>query len=155
MLAMRWVTIGSKAERRKLPREDLKEFMAKQRDLIHCIDRVLEVLSEPETDAKVARLFASDYPQASHLERSQLNPEAWRLLRVIWGTDQKINVIVDAHWDEWHAEGWPPEGEPAPWQKEVFALSSESAAARKEFDARFANSSVDALAPKPTPSAQQ
>src|SRR4051794_33666454 len=59
----------------EMPRPELKAFVAKQRELLDSIDRILALFAEPKAEAAVAP------------PRLELDPEGWRILRRIWAAD--------------------------------------------------------------------
>ena len=138
----------------KLPRSALKERIAKQAELLGATDRLLDLMSEPDFEPKIARFRGIAEGRGYRLPSNELNPHAWRLLRRIYDGNHKVYLLVDANWDEWQAN---PVFEPnnlKPWQQEVVAVLREVKVAEKERDELAQKQSPVGVIPEPTPNAR-
>ncbi len=120
------------ADLQKLPRKDLRDFLARYDELIASYDRMIEFLEEPGLQDKADALVRFAKAQGVSPPQLELKPDGWRKRRFIDATNRKIWRIVDAHWEEWRTNSWPPEGDPKPWEKEALALTSEIENAEKK-----------------------
>jgi hypothetical protein len=128
---------ATREERRKLSRKELQDFLARERELIVAIDKVIELMKEPGVDIKFARLISALAAQGHVVPPSDIHVDVWRLRRGVWAANEKLWTVVDAHWEEWRADPGPAEGEPPPWRNEMADLEREGDLAQKEYDARF------------------
>ena len=138
----------------KLPRSALKERIARQAELLGATDRLMDLMGEPDFEAKIARFRAIAEARGYRLPSGDLNPHAWRLLRRIYDGNHKVYLLVDANWGEWRAN---PVFEPnnlKPWQQEVVAVLREVKVAEKERDELAQKQSGAGVIPEPTPNAR-
>ena len=137
-------------EYRKLPREALKEYIARLRELVDATDRAIEMLAQPGFEADVARMLSIAEARGERVPKGDLKPDALRLLRRIYAGSHQVHLIVDANWEEWLANPTPG-SDLKPWQKEMQALVSDIQIADKEHDALVeARASAGGVA-KPNP----
>lgn len=137
--ATRWARTsaesGDPKQLAKLPRQELREYLAKQRALLDAIDRMLQFFAEPRVVADFNRIWS--YAESQGLtggrKRPDVDPRPWQLLRQIYGPALQLNTIIEENWEEWRLTKSPiPEAERKPWHKEVARLTAEVASARKE-----------------------
>lgn len=155
--ATRWVRTGEESrdwrQLQKLTRQDLREYLAKQRARLDSIDRMLQFLAEPRLVGDFSFLFS--YAQSQGLtggrERPDLDPRPWQLLRQLYGPTYELNTIIEQNWEEWRSIEPPiPEAERQPWHNELARLGAEVASARKQLTQSLDSSGSAAT---PTPSA--
>jgi len=145
----RWAKTDSH-ERRQLPREALKEYIARLRDLVEATDRLIALLSEPGFDANIARFIKLAKARGERFPKVDLSPDAWRLLRRIYAGGYQVHVLTEAHWEDWVANPFPEPAKASPWQKEVLALVNDIQIAEKEHDALLDARGAGGASPKPT-----
>jgi len=137
----RWARTSARSgvrELRALPREDLREYLAKQRAMLSAIDGMLEYLAKPGLADDFARTwsYAESQGLTAGRERPRTDPTLWRLLRRVWGPLYESHKIVEENWEEWRSIQSPtPEAQLKPWQRETKRLASEGQAAQKELAA--------------------
>ena len=141
---------GDPKQLAKLPRQDLREYLAKERALLDAIDRMLEFFAEPRVAADFNRIWS--YAESQGLtggrQRPDVDPRPWRLMRQFYGPALKLNTIIEENWEEWHLiKSAIPEAERKPWHKEVVRLSAEVKSARKELTQVLDSSDSAATAP--------
>ena len=111
---------------RNLSREDLREYVAKQRALLDSIDRILQYLTESGFEAKFDRLFNLAKSQGLTAGRKRPDTRSWRILRQRRAANDELSKILEEHWEEWRLiESPQPEAELKPWQKEMNRLGRE------------------------------
>ncbi len=155
----RWETTPA-AERRKLPREALQEHIARHRTWLEATDRLVDLLSEPGFEANAERLLKIYEARGIDVgmrpgQRLDLNPDEWRLVRRNVAAAYKINVLIEANWEEWLTTTLPSTGEQKPWLKEVSALESEIKTATRDMDALVAKRTASTNAPPVSPTPDQ
>lgn len=138
--ATRWVqttaeTSGDYKQLIKLPRQDLREYLAKQRALLEAVDRMIQFLAEPRFVADFNMVWS--YAEARGLtggrKRPDIDPRSWRLIRQLYGPLYEFHKIIEENWEEWRLIESPvPEAERKPWHNEIVRLSADAASARKE-----------------------
>ncbi len=126
-----WIQVSG-GDQQKLPQKDLRDFLARYDELIASYDRMIEFLEEPGLQDKADGFVRFAKAQGVSPPPLELKPDGWRKRRFIDATNRKIWEMIDAHWEEWRANPWPPEGDPKPWEKEVLALASKIENAEKE-----------------------
>ncbi len=136
--ATRWARTSAEKgvrELRTLPREDLREYVAKQRALLSSIDAMLEFLTEPRLVNDYARTwsYAESQGLTAGRERPDINPTPWRLVRQLYGSLYELHKLVEENWEEWRLLQSPaPEAELKPWQRETKRLASEAQDAQQQ-----------------------
>jgi hypothetical protein len=154
--ATRWAqtsATGDPKQLAKLPREDLREYLVKERALLNAIDRMREYLAEPRLADDFNRIwsYAESQGLTAGRERPDFDPRPWRLLREIYGPASELNTIVEENWEEWRLLKSPvPEAERKPWQKEIVRLSAQVESARKELK-QLLDAPGSAATPQATP----
>ena len=134
----RWARTAAKREPRQLrllDREDLREYLVKQRAVLDAIDKMLQFLAEPRlvNDFKRVWTYAESQGLTAGRERPDINPAPWHLLREVYGSVYEMNKLVDENWEEWRSrEAATPEAEQKPWQRETKRLAAKAAAAQKQ-----------------------
>ena len=138
MAATRWARTSAEKgarELRTLRREDLQEYLARQRAVLDSSERMLQFLSEPglATDFNRIWVYAESRGLTGGRERPDINPAPWRLVRQLYASSYALNKTVEQNWEEWRLiESPPPEAELKPWQKELRRLAAEATEAQKQ-----------------------
>lgn len=83
LLETRWIKADT-GERRELPREALRKYNASTRKVIAAIDRLIEVLVEPEFEARMTRFIKLLEAHGQHIPMTDLSSDGWRLLRRVY-----------------------------------------------------------------------
>ena len=111
---------------RHLEREDLREYLSKNRAVLDSIDRVLQYATESDFEGKTARLFREAESQGLTGNRKRPDLRIWRAQRRMYAANYNLHKIVDEHWEEWRSlESFPSEADLKPWQKEMKRLNNE------------------------------
>ena len=135
-----WVRVGSVSASvlQKLRRQDLQEYLAKQRVLLETIDRNLKFVEEPGVKTNLDRLFKSAESReltAANWKRPDVDPPSWRLRRQMFGSFYQAYKIMDENWEEWRVTSSPkPEAKLKPWEKEINRLFDAGEAAQKQLE---------------------
>jgi len=132
-----WVKVGSVSEAalKKLRRDDLREYLTKNRAVLDAIDRTLKFLEEPGVEANLDRLFqhAKARDLTGNWKLADIGPSSWRLRQKMFGPVSRAYQILDEHWEEWRLTEWPSSATNfKPWQKEMDRLFDESKVADKQ-----------------------
>ena len=122
-----WGIIESKAPGvlGKLPRENLTEYLAKQRVLLDSIDQNIAFQGEPGVEDNLDPLFrrAESNRLTQGWKRADIGLHAWRLRRQLFGSLHEVNKLIDKNWEEFRLiESPTPESKRKPWQKEIHRL---------------------------------
>lgn len=157
LAATRWARTsaetGDPKQLAKLPRQDLREYLAKERALLDAIDRMREFLAEPRlvADFNFIWSYAESQGLTGGRQRPDIDPRPWQMLREIFGPALQLDTIIEENWDEWRLIESPiPEAERKPWHKEIARLSTEVASARKELT-QLLDSPGSAATPQASP----
>jgi hypothetical protein len=149
----RWAKTDA-SEYRKLPREVLKEYIARLRELVDATDQAIAMLAEPGFEANLARMVSIAEAHGTRLQKADLKPDALRILRRIYAGSLQVHQIIDTNWEEWRADSGSG-NDPKPWQKELLALASDIRMADKELDALVKARAAQESTPQPAPDPQQ
>jgi hypothetical protein len=116
--------VSEPAELSTLSREELSKYRKVQSDILHRVDRILEIFGERS-------------PPSDAIATSKVNPPArrreyWEAQHAAWEASNQQANILDENWGEWVAEGIPEdESQHKTWQKEFTRLEGVMDAAGK------------------------
>lgn len=102
LLQTRWHKAEPK-NYRKLPRAALQEHIAREREYVAAIDRIIAVFSEPGFEEKMNRVLASAMAQGKRFDKPDVIVASSKALRRTYTAGYKLQVLIEANWDEWVA----------------------------------------------------
>ncbi len=137
--ATRWSqTFSEKGDLRALARDDLRDYLAKQKALIDSIDGMLAFLAEPRVvnDFGSSWTYAESHGLTAGRKQPDIDKTPWRLRRRLNESSYAAYKLVEENWEEWRSiQSVIPEAELNSWQREMKRLAAEARAAQTELTA--------------------